>query len=229
MLAALFSGLLLLLKSRAVRENLLDVGVLRATLQAEEAILGATASHLTFLLAATLLVGVGLPRLYVCVVAGAIFGALEGVLVGELAALGGAALSYLGGRSLLGSMVRRHLGKKLDGYREQSSTGPFWWVLYGRLVPFTNSTLLSLACGACRIPFRAFIAASAVGFVPLTLAFVLLGSGGAKGSWNQAALGLACLLVVVLLRRVLPSRGGLASRQVTSDEANRAGSECPTR
>jgi uncharacterized membrane protein YdjX (TVP38/TMEM64 family) len=185
-----------------VRENLFDVDALRARLQAEETAHGNIASLAAFFGVSALLIGVGLPRLYVAAIAGAIYGAFEGAALAYASALAGSAITFTLGRSLLASMARRRLGGKLATWRDRFRAQPFWWVLHARLLPFTNATLTTLACGACRVPFRKFMLASAIGFVPLTVVFVFFGSGGAKGSHLQMAAGAACLIASIVLQRV---------------------------
>lgn len=206
LVAGFFAAMLLLLRSDAVRHNLTEIAALRASLQAEEARFGAIASRLTFVVAASALVGAGVPRIYASAVAGAVYGAAEGIALALAASLLGSLLAYQFGRSMLANTVRRRVGGRFATYQEQCRRNPFWWVLYGRLTPFANSTLMNLLCGACRVPPRPFLLASAVGFLPLTIVFAMFGSGGAKGSWFQIGVGTASLAVSIAMQKVLAAR-----------------------
>ncbi len=197
-----FATMLVLLRSETVRHNVLEVSTLRAAIQAEEDRFGALSSRILFLVAASVLVGVGVPRLYASALAGAIYGAGEGIALGLSASLIGSGIAYRIGRSLLAGTVRRRIAGKLAAFQEKCRNEPFWWVLYARLMPFANSTLLSLACGASRVPVRPFLLASAIGFLPLTIVFALFGSGGAKGDWTQIGVGTLCLLLSIPARKL---------------------------
>jgi len=203
LVAALIVTMLLALRLPEVRHELFDIDHVRAELQAGDTLGERLLSRLAFVAIGAILVGVGMPRLYVATVAGVAYGALEGVAWGLAASLGGAMLLWMLGKSLLGSMVRRRLNGRYSLWNERFRQNAFWWVLYARLLPFTNSTLMNLLCGACRIPWRPYLTGTAVGFVPLTLAFATLGSGGAKGSGMQIALSALLLLGSVMLQRML--------------------------
>ena len=88
-------------------------------------------------------------------------------------------------------------------WKKRFQEDAFWWVLYGRLLPFTNSTLMNLLCGSCRVPMTKYILGSVIGFFPLTLVFALFGSAGAKGNAMQIGLGVLCLLLSILAQRLL--------------------------
>jgi len=203
---AIFAALLVLLRTDFVRHNVMEIDGVRAALQAEEERFGAIASRLVFVAAASALIGAGMPRIYASAVAGAVYGAAEGIPLAMLASLLGSTVSYQLGRSLLAGVVRRRVGGRFAVYREQCSRDPFWWVLFARLMPFANATLMNLLCGACRVPLRPFLLASAIGFLPLTIVFALFGSGGAKGSWTQIGVGAGCLLLSVALRPLCRTR-----------------------
>ncbi len=199
----IFICLALLLRAETVRENLFNIETLRATLQAEHSHREGLRSRGVFLLAGSLLVGVGMPRLFLSTVAGAIYGAVEGTVLALVASTGGATLTFQIGRSLLSSMVSRRLGGRVAVWRKRFREDAIWWVLYGRLLPFTNSTLMNLLCGSCRVPLKQYVLGSLIGFLPFTLIFALFGSAGAKGNAMQIGLGLICLLVSILIQRIL--------------------------
>lgn len=52
-------------------------------------------------------------------------------------------------------------------------------------------------CGTCRIPVGAYPAGSLLGFIPLTIVFAVLGSGGIKRNFYPIAIGIGLLLLAV--------------------------------
>lgn len=147
-----------------------------------------------------LLVAAGVPRLWISAAAGAVYGAAWGSLWALAASLLGAMAVYVVGHTFLGGMAERRLGRQLAVWRERFRARAFWWVLYGRLFPLSNSTLLSLVCGSCRVPWKAYLAGSALGFVPLTLVFAVFGHGGWHGRVGIVALGFGLLGLTLGLR-----------------------------
>jgi len=160
----------------------------------------AEAGILLFVLAGSLLIAAGLPRLLVAAVGGGIYGALFGALLSLLSALIAAIIIYFVGHGLLRDMVDRRFRGRLAVWRARLRQRAFWWVLYTRLFPFTNSTLNSLLCGACDVPFWPFLAASFLGFIPQSVVFALFGSGGATANYLQIAVAVGLLLVTMVLQ-----------------------------
>lgn len=164
---------------------------------------GAWARMICFVVVFSLLTGVGMPRLWVSAVAGAAFGTLWGTLTALLATLAGAAMIYGIGRGFMSGTIQRRMGPRLSHWQARFNTNAFWWVLYMRLFPLSNATLAGLLCGAGRIPFRAYLAGSFIGFIPLTVVFSIFGKGGASGDFRAVALGAMLLAAAVGARKVL--------------------------
>lgn len=173
---------------------------LRANLQGATLTGGIWASGALFVLIAAGVIILGVPRLWVCGVAGAVYGVSLGVVLALISSLVGATTVYWLGRSLLAGVVQRRFVGRLALWGELFRRNAFWWVLYSRLIPFTNTMINSLLCGCCRVPLGPYLAGSFLGFIPLTLVFVAFGSGGAKGNAWQVVLGLALLLLAFLCR-----------------------------
>jgi uncharacterized membrane protein YdjX (TVP38/TMEM64 family) len=79
-----------------------------------------------------------------------------------------------------------------------------------RLLPVGNNVVLSLLAGLSSVSAPAFLVASAIGYVPQTLVFALLGSGVHVSHTEQIVLGgvlfvASALLGVVLMRRWKPA------------------------
>ena len=195
-----------------------DIRAWREILQEAEFLGGPVFGALAFVVAGGAVIALGVPRIWIAAVGGAVYGAVAGSVLAIGAALIGASVLYYIGRRFLRDVVRRRIGGRLELWRERFRTNGFWWVLYGRLFPLSNSTAVSVLCGSCEVPYTRYAAASFIGFIPFTMIFAIFGSGGAKANTWQIALGLGLMLLAFfsrnLLRAAFPvrhdDRGGAA-------------------
>jgi len=205
MVGLVFFGVAVFLRHGMAGSTYCHIQELRAHLHGANLPGGQWSSSGIFLLFSGLLIGFGMPRIWVCGIGGAVYG----VGLGSVLALGGsmigATMVYFLGRSLLAGMVQRRFAGRFAVWGKLLRENGFWWVLYGRLFPFSNATINSLICGCCRVPLRQYLAGSFLGFIPLTLVFAAFGSGGAKGNHIQVLIGL-CMLGLALLCRLLVKR-----------------------
>lgn len=143
----------------------------------------------------------GLPRQAVAFAAGTSFGLAPALLLALLAQTLGCALDYLWARLARGLWRRREGGVtgRLGIWRERLCALPFRATLMLRLLPVGNNLLLNLAAGLLALPPLPFLAASALGYLPQTLIFVLLARGVRLGHGAEGALGLLLFLAASLL------------------------------
>jgi len=193
-----FTAAAVLLHSELAREILKDPQHFKRMIMTLSA--GGPAGMLIFILAGGALVAVGIPRLWVSAAAGAVFGLWSGFALAMAATLLGAAGAYGIGRGGLSEVVERRLGTRLTVWKLRFRENAFWWVLYGRLFPFSNSTLKSLLCGSCRVPLRPYLLATFIGFLPLTIVFNAFGSGTIRGSGVQIAIGFGAIALTMAAR-----------------------------
>jgi uncharacterized membrane protein YdjX (TVP38/TMEM64 family) len=209
LLVAVFGAMAVVFRREDLHKFLFDIGTIRTELSGGGDFSGHLLSGLIFTLAGGGLTVFFLPRLWVSAVGGIIYGAFVGTLLSLLATLFGAALLHGAGKHLFAAVVERRMGDKVNLWKVRFQENAFWWVLYGRLFPFSNSTVMSLICGSCRVPFLPFLWGSLLGYVPLTVVFATYGSGGVKG--NVWQIGLATILMVCsialrsFLKRWLPA------------------------
>jgi len=203
LVGVIFFGMALLLRHEMAGNSSFQLEELRARLLGVNQTGGLWGSSAIFVLASGALISLGMPRLWVCGAAGAVYG----VGLGAPLALGGSILGatavYLMGRFLLADMVQRRLAGRLAVWSQLLRRNGFWWVLYVRLFPFTNATVNSLVCGCCRVPLGQYMAGSFLGFIPLTLIFTAFGSGGTSGNFSQVFIGIALLAVALICRRLV--------------------------
>ena len=153
---------------------------------------------------------VGVPRQVIAFAGGFAHGVWRGTLLALAAQLLGCLADLLWARLVARDWVRRRLegrfGAALSRLDAFLAAHPFSATLTLRLLPVGNNLLFNLLAGAFGMSATAFIAASAIGYVPQTLVFVLLGTGVRIGHWIEVALALATFgaslaIGMVLLRR----------------------------
>jgi uncharacterized membrane protein YdjX (TVP38/TMEM64 family) len=152
----------------------------------------------------------GAPRQGVAFLGGYAFGVVEGTLLALAAQVAGCALSYGWARAVGRGWAERRLagrfGHRLRPLRDVLAGSPFGATLALRLLPVGNNLALNLLAGMAGVAVVPFLVASAVGYVPQTVVFALLGKGvRVDGAW-QIALAVALFVVsaaigFALLRR----------------------------
>jgi len=198
-----FVLLTLVLKSDIIKRSFTDIQTVRESLSWLESYSSLSISTLFFILAGGLLMSLGIPRIWISALSGAVYGIFWGTCIGLLSSLLGAIILYYAGCFLLGTIVMRRFGEKLNVLKKRFQENAFWWVLYGRLFPFSNSTLSSLLCGSCKVPFSPYLAASLVGFIPLAVVFTIFGSGSMNGNYTQIYIGTGLLLIVLFIKKLI--------------------------
>jgi uncharacterized membrane protein YdjX (TVP38/TMEM64 family) len=132
----------------------------------------------TFIAAYVAVVALSIPGAAILTVAG---GALFGWLVGGLAAIVGATVGatvvFLIARTACGEHLLRRAGplaaKVAQGFRADA----FHYLLFLRLVPVFPFWLVNLAPALVGVSLGTFVLATAVGIIPGTFAFALVGAG----------------------------------------------------
>jgi uncharacterized membrane protein YdjX (TVP38/TMEM64 family) len=141
----------------------------------------------------------GVPRQSIAFLGGYAFGTVLGSVFGLAAQLLGCALAYGWARLLGREWAERRLagrfGHRLRPLRDALAQSPFEATLALRLLPVGNNLALNLLGGMAGLKVLPFLAGSALGYLPQTVVFALLGKGiRVEGGW-QLALGAALLAV----------------------------------
>ncbi len=151
-----------------------------------------------FVLAAAAATAAGVPRQTAAFLGGYGFGAALGgglALAGQLL---GCVLAYgwarLVGRGWAERRLAGRFGHRLRPLRDALAASPFGATLALRLLPVGNNLALNLLAGMAGLPALSFLAATAIGYLPQTVVFALLGKGvRVEGAWQ---LGLALVLLL---------------------------------
>jgi uncharacterized membrane protein YdjX (TVP38/TMEM64 family) len=171
-----------------------------------------------FCLIATLLGATGVPRQAIAFAGGYAYGLVLGsalALVCEtFACLITVVWARFAARHWLASRLPQHWLAKLD---RMIAAQPFVATLSLRLLPVGNNFVLNLAAGLLNVPIGRFVAASAIGYIPQTIIFALLGSGVRVDRSIEFAAGCALFALSILI-------GGWALRRQRTISGSRAGS-----
>lgn len=157
--------------------------------------------ELVFVLVGAALTAMGVPRQTVAFLGGYAYGVVLGTALSLAAQLLGAAASYGFARALGRDWAARRMegrfGPKLRPLRDTLRANPFGATLALRLLPVGNNLALNLLAGMAGLGLWPFLAASALGYLPQTVVFALLGKGiRVEGAWQ---LGLAVALLAISL------------------------------
>jgi uncharacterized membrane protein YdjX (TVP38/TMEM64 family) len=126
-----------------------------------------------------------LPKNVLSVAAGLVFGLPAGTLLVWFAALIGAAASFWLGRRLGRKGVTRIAGRHLERLDTLVTRHGVLAVLVARLIPVVPFTAVNYGSGLTAVAFPAYLAATAVGIVPGTVAYVAVGAFGTRpGGWQ---------------------------------------------
>jgi len=155
--------------------------------------------ELMFLVVATLLASIGLPRQVVSFTAGYAFGFVDGLLMAMVASVCMCVATFFYSRFLGRAFVARHFADKVRRVDAFLGHNPFASTLLLRFLPVGSNLATNLAGGLSSARAVLFLAASAVGYVPQTAVFALLGSGIEVDPVLRTGLSLVLFIVSALL------------------------------
>jgi uncharacterized membrane protein YdjX (TVP38/TMEM64 family) len=172
----------------------------------------------------------GVPRQGVAFLGGYAFGAALGTALSLAAQLLGCALSFgwarLVGRGWAERRLAGRFGHRLRPLRDTLAQSPFGATLAFRLLPVGNNLALNLLAGMAGIAPLPFLAASALGYLPQTMVFALLGKGiRVDGAW-QLTLSIALFAASIAIGLHLLRRHR-AARALTDGDGAKSGGSAP--
>lgn len=137
----------------------------------------------------------GLPRQFVSFLGGYAFGFWMGTVYAVIASLLGCALAFFYARFLGRVFISSRFSGRIQRMDDFLSEHPFSMALLIRLLPVGSNLVTNLVAGVASVRALPFFAGSAIGYIPQTMVFVLLGSGADLSP--VARIGLAVGLFVV--------------------------------
>ena len=155
--------------------------------------------ELLFLGIGALATALGVPRQAISFLAGYAFDVALGTVLGVAATLGGCVLAFFYarwfGRALVSARFRERVRRVEDFVRDNT----FSMTVLIRLLPLGNNLATNLAAGVTRVRPLPFLSGSAVGYVPQTLVFALIGSGVSLDPLWRISLGVVLFIVSGML------------------------------
>lgn len=171
--------------------------------------------EIVFVALGAALTAVGLPRQLVAFGGGYAFGLWGGTAIALLAQLLGCALAFFYARLLGRSAVRNRFGRRIRRIDDFLRGNPFTMTLLIRFLPVGSNVVTNLAAGVSSVAAAPFLAGSALGYLPQTLIFALLGTGihldTAYRTGVSIALFVASSLIGVALYRRVRGAGKVVS------------------
>jgi uncharacterized membrane protein YdjX (TVP38/TMEM64 family) len=150
--------------------------------------------EVVFLVVGAFFTGLGLPRQVVCFLAGYAFGFIVGSGLALVATLAGCASTFTYARLLGRDLVATRFPARVKRVDDFLSDNPLSMTLLIRFLPVGSNLITNLAAGVSRVSALPFLAGSAIGYVPQTVIFALLGSGVAIDP--EFRIGLSAVLFV---------------------------------
>jgi uncharacterized membrane protein YdjX (TVP38/TMEM64 family) len=132
--------------------------------------------------------------------AGALFGVVRGSLYVWLGSMVGAMAGYFLARTSLAGPARRLLGRFRDRMRQLRDGNAFITTLRLQMLPILPFGIFNYAAGVTRLRIPGFLAGTALGILPGTIAAVYVGDRLVAGleTGNKRALLVAALVVAAL-------------------------------
>lgn len=125
--------------------------------------------------------------------------------------LNGVLCHQVGRHAARPALMRMFGAERFAGYERVIERGGVTLLLVCRMVPIVPFSLFSYVAGSARVPLPTFVWTTMVGYTPLTLLFVYLGSRLEELSLTDPAVWIsaaALIFFVVLTRRVMPMLNG---------------------
>lgn len=133
---------------------------------------------LAFTGAYTAAVACSLPvALLLSVAGGFLFGPVLGTLCAAAGATAGATALFAAARTACAGRLRGRVEAALIRMDAGFRANAFHYLLFLRLVPLFPFWLVNIAAAFAGVPLRAFVPATAIGVVPATLVYALVGNG----------------------------------------------------
>jgi len=106
---------------------------------------------------------------------GFLFGSLWAALYVNIGATTGATLAFFSARYLFRGWVEQRFGNRLEAFQEGFRQNAFNYLLTLRLIPLFPFSLVNLLSGLTRVTASTYIAATALGIIPGSLAYTFAG------------------------------------------------------
>ncbi|MFO6424246.1 TVP38/TMEM64 family protein [Motilimonas sp. KMU-193] len=137
---------------------------------------GAT-GHISLIAIGTVFIFIGGPRQAISLLFGFIYGLLPGIMLAISVCLVAAAANYFCASIMLKGLLARRFPQRMTKFKRFAKRKPFMKILMLRLLPVGSNLVTNFFSGSVGVPFLSFLAASAIGYLPQTIIFALVGGG----------------------------------------------------
>ena len=151
-----------------------------------------------------------LPGVVPTLAGGALFGVLGGSLLTLTGAVAGATLAFVIARRAGRAPIRELAGARGERLERWLARHRFVALVYARLVPIVPFNLLNYAAGLACMPTRSYVTATALGIVPGTVAYTVLGSTATHPGSVPFVVSLAAVAPLTAIVTVLSQLRGRA-------------------
>lgn len=149
--------------------------------------------------AGALLTGLGFSRQVLALIAGYAFGTAAGTAIALLAEMIGVAAGFSIARHAGRRAMLRRFPERIRMVDEYLEENPFQMTVAIRLFPLSHNLVVNVLAGVSRIHPLTFLSASAVGHLPQTLIFAMVGSGVAASNYLQGLLAVVFFAISALI------------------------------
>ena len=130
---------------------------------------------------------------FLTLTSGFLFGPWLGAILSVMGCTLGGALLFLAARMGLSSFLHARLGPRLQAFAKGIRADAAAFMLFLRVVIFFPSWFVNISAGLVGIRLTTFLWTTALGIMPVTLAFAFVGSGLEKALSGEIAVWRACL------------------------------------
>lgn len=138
------------------------------------------------------------PASVVTLAGGALFGAVTGAVLTVAGATVGATAAFVIGRRLSRASVEAIAGQRLRDLDRRLEHRGFVTVLTLRLVPLVPFNVLNYAAGSTALRARHYVAGTAIGIIPGSIAFAAAGAAAGEPSSPVFVVAVAGLAILTL-------------------------------
>jgi len=166
-------------------------------------------AHVAFFLTSIAAIALGAPRLMLAVVAGTLFGFVEGFALALISGVVGSYIAFLVAQR--GSPVRYRAGlQRFDSVRKLLEKPSVLNIFFVRQLP-VPALALNLLLGLVKTPHRIFLLGTFLGQLPSTGIVASMGSAVGKQdvgmalkqvSWGMAGLAVVTLIIILIRRKI---------------------------
>lgn len=140
---------------------------------------------------------VPVPKNLLAVIAGAVFGVAAGLVVAWVGAMAAALTGFWIARRLGRRRVTAVAGPRIERAQQALRERGFLAVVVARLAPVVPFTLVNYGAGVSEVSRRDFVLGTALGVVPGTVAYVLVGGSAGADATTIGLFGAAGVLLLV--------------------------------